>query len=77
MAEILSLTDATTKILAARLGGSLESIRPTAWLACMTLTHVGRTLVHDPPAVDMDALLAALARMLRGLFGEEPTSIAR
>ena len=69
-AEVESLTETTARILAARLGRSPESVRPAAWLACMTVTSVGRALVHNPPALDVEGLLAALARMLRGLFAE-------
>ena len=39
-----------------------------AWLACVTLGNVGRALVHHPPALDIEQLLAALAGMLRGLI---------
>lgn len=71
-AEIESFAEATAEILAARFARSRKSIRPAAWLACMTLSHVGRALVHNPPAIEVDGLLVALARMLRGLFAELP-----
>jgi len=69
-AEIQSFSEATTKILATRLNRTEDEIRPSAWLACMTLGNVGRTLVHRPPALDIERLLAALAGMLRGLFAK-------
>lgn len=56
------------ELLRARTALSAEALRPTAWLACMTLTHVGRTLVHHPPALDIETLLRDFAHMLRGLF---------
>jgi hypothetical protein len=34
----------------------------------VTLGNVGRALVHHPPALEVEHLLAALAGMLRGLF---------
>ena len=69
-AEIQSFSEATTKILATRLDRTEDEVRPTAWLACTTLGNVGRTLVHRPPALDIEQLLAALAGMLRGLFAK-------
>jgi AcrR family transcriptional regulator len=66
--EMQSFTEATTKILAARFSRTEDSVRPVAWLACVTLGNLGRTLVHHPPALDVEQLLAALADMLRGLF---------
>ncbi len=67
-AEIQSFLEATTKILATRFNRTEDSVRPMAWLACVTLGNVGRALVHHPPALDVEQLLAALAGMLRGLF---------
>jgi AcrR family transcriptional regulator len=67
-AEIQAFSEATTKILATRFNRTEDDVRPIAWLACVTLGNVGRTLVHHPPALDVEQLLAALAGMLRGLF---------
>jgi AcrR family transcriptional regulator len=67
-AEIQDFSEATTKILASRFNRTEDDVRPIAWLACVTLGNVGRTLVHHPPALDVEQLLAALAGMLRGLF---------
>jgi AcrR family transcriptional regulator len=67
-AEIQSFSEATTKIFATRFSRTEDSVRPMAWLACVTLGNVGRTLVHHPPALDIGQLLTALASMLRGLF---------
>jgi AcrR family transcriptional regulator len=67
-AELDDFLEATTKILAARFRRTEDSVRPVAWLACTTLGNVGRALVHHPPALDVEQLLAALAGMLRGLF---------
>jgi AcrR family transcriptional regulator len=67
-AEIQSFAEATTTILATRFNRTQDSVRPVAWLACVTLGNVGRTLVHHPPALDVEQLLTALAGMLRGLF---------
>ena len=68
--EIDSFTEATTRILASRLRCPESAIRPAAWLACVTVSLVGRTLVHHPPALDVEPLLDALERMLRGLFSD-------
>jgi hypothetical protein len=35
----------------------------------MTVTHVGRTLVHQPPPLDIEGILTGPEQMLRGLFG--------
>jgi len=67
-AEIQFFFEATTRILATRFNRTEDSVRPMAWLACVTLGNVGRALVHHPPALDVEQLLAALASMLRGLF---------
>jgi AcrR family transcriptional regulator len=67
-AEIQSFSEATTSILATRLNRTEDRVRPMAWLACVTLGNVGRALVHHPPALDVERLLAGLAGMLRGLF---------
>ena len=67
--SVLSVySEATTKILAARFTRTKDSVRPVAWLACVTLGNLGRTLVHHPPALDLEQLLGALADILRGLF---------
>jgi AcrR family transcriptional regulator len=66
--EIQSFSEVTTKILAARFNRPEDDVRPIAWLACVTMGNVGRTLVHQPPALDVEHLLVALAGMLRGLF---------
>jgi AcrR family transcriptional regulator len=65
---IQAFAEATTKILATRFFRTEDSVRPMAWLACMTLVNLGRTLVHQPPALDVEEVLAALTGMLRGLF---------
>jgi hypothetical protein len=44
-AEIQSFAEATTTILATRFNHTQNSVRPVAWLACVTLGNVGRTLV--------------------------------
>jgi len=67
-AELQSFAEATTRILATRCNRTEDSVRPMAWLACVTLGNVGRALVHHPPALDVEQLLAAIAGMLRGLF---------
>ncbi len=67
-AEIQSFSEATTRIFATRFNRTEDSVRPMAWLACVTLGNVGRTLVHHPPALDVEQLLTALAGMLQGLF---------
>ena len=69
-AEVDVLVDATASILSRRSGRPEDSLRPTAWLACVAVGQVGRALVHHPPAVDLEQLFAGLARMLRGLFAE-------
>lgn len=61
--------DAVAQILSARGRRSARSVRAVAWLVCSTVTHVGWTLVHDPPPVDMEEVLAGVRRMLRGLLG--------
>jgi AcrR family transcriptional regulator len=68
--EIERFTDAATPILAARFGCTQDRARATAWLASMSMAHVGRALVHHPPAVDREDLLAAIACMLRGLLAK-------
>jgi hypothetical protein len=70
--EIQAFTEATSRILAGRFDCSEDAVRPAAWLACSTVSLVGRTLVHHPPALDLDQLLAALERMLRALFAPIP-----
>jgi len=67
-AEFQSFLEATITILAERFDRTEDRVRPVAWLACVTLGNVGRTLVHQPPALDVEQLLLALAGMLRGLF---------
>jgi AcrR family transcriptional regulator len=67
-AQLDMLVEAMVGILSARSGRPADSLRPTAWLACVALTQVGRTLVHHPPDVDLEELFASLARMLRGLL---------
>jgi AcrR family transcriptional regulator len=67
--EIEEFTDRLARILGARSGRSETEVRPTAWLLCMTVSHIGRALVHDPPALASEILLAHLSRMLRGLLG--------
>jgi AcrR family transcriptional regulator len=66
--EIQEFADATTKVLATRFRCSEDHVRPTAWLACASLAHVGRALVHHPPPLDGEKLLEAVGRMVRGLL---------
>jgi hypothetical protein len=47
--KIRQFADTTTKVLAGRFACSEDRVRPTAWLACVSLAHVGRALVHHPP----------------------------
>jgi AcrR family transcriptional regulator len=68
--EIERFTDATAPLLASRFGCGQGRARTVAWLASMSLAHLGRALVHHPPAVDREELLEAIACMLRGLFAE-------
>jgi AcrR family transcriptional regulator len=63
-----ALVDKVTAILAARSREPAHRLRATAWLACLTVSQVGRTLVHQPPSLDSEEILAGLARMLRGLL---------
>jgi AcrR family transcriptional regulator len=72
--ELAMLVDATASILSKRSGRPAACLRPVAWLASVTLTQVGRALVHHPPDVDLEELLASLAHMLRGLFTGLATS---
>lgn len=69
--EIDSFVEATMPVLAVRMARAREALRPTAWLLCTTVRHVGRTLVHAPPELDIETLLQGLAAMLRGLLGAE------
>lgn len=64
-----SFVDAVTQILASRRRRPAASVRAMAWLLSATVTHVGWTLVHTPPPVDLDEVLAGMRRMLRGLLG--------
>jgi AcrR family transcriptional regulator len=66
--EIERFTEASVPILAARFGGDEDRVRATAWLASMSLAHIGRALVHHPPAIDREELLDAMTCMLRGLL---------
>jgi len=68
--EIRQFADTTTKVLAARFACSEDHVRPTAWLACASLAHVGRALVHHPPPLDVEKLLEAIGRMVRGLLSD-------
>lgn len=69
-AEIEAFTALTTRMLASRSGRSEAEVKPTAWLATLTLAHVSRALVHHPPEVDEEALLRGLEQMMRALFEE-------
>lgn len=62
--------DAITPILASRIRRSPDRVRAVAWLVCATVTHVGWTLVHQPPPVDLEEVLAGMRRMLRGLLAQ-------
>jgi AcrR family transcriptional regulator len=62
--------DAVAQILAARMRRTPASLRALAWLLCATVTHVGWTLVHRPPQVDLEEVLAGARRMLRGLLAK-------
>jgi AcrR family transcriptional regulator len=71
-----AFVSAVAELLRVRTGLPAEALRPTAWLACTTVTQLGRTLVHRPPAFDIEALLGELAHMLRGLFHQAYDHIA-
>ncbi len=60
--------DAVEQILAVRIRRPPDRVRAMAWLVCETVTHVGWTLVHIPPPVDLEEVLAGVRRMLRGLL---------
>jgi AcrR family transcriptional regulator len=60
--------DSVAQILAPRMRHASARLRPLAWLLCETVTHVGWTLVHRPPQVDLEEVLAGTRRMLRGLL---------
>jgi AcrR family transcriptional regulator len=62
--------DAVAQILASRIRRTPVSQRAVAWLLCATVTHVGWTLVHEPPPVNLDEVLAGTRRMLRGLLAK-------
>lgn len=73
--EEMSLVDAghfveiTANILSQRFEAPAPRLRAVAWLACTTVTHVGRALVHQPPPLVTEEVLINLGSMLRGLFG--------
>jgi len=58
----------TANILTQRFNAPAPRLRAVAWLACTTVTHVGRALVHQPPPLDTEEVLVNLGSMLRGLF---------
>ena len=58
----------TSNILSQRFNAPAPRLRAAAWLACTTVTHVGRVLVHQPPPLDTEEVLMNLGSMLRGLF---------
>jgi hypothetical protein len=74
LVDIEASSELTAKLLAQRYGTPASQWRATAWLASLTMTHVGRSLVHQPPSVGLDELLEGVSRMLRGLF-TMPTAI--
>jgi hypothetical protein len=65
-----SFVEAVVQILAVRMCHAPARLRAVAWLLCETVTHVGWTLVHQPPPVDLDEVLAGMRRMLRGLLAK-------
>jgi AcrR family transcriptional regulator len=69
-AELEQFVEATVRSLSKRTGRSEVSLRAIAWLTCVTVSEVGRTLVHQPPEIDLEDLLQGLGRMLRGLLGD-------
>jgi AcrR family transcriptional regulator len=66
--DLDAFVEHTAALLAVRAGRPPARLRATAWLACLTLTHAGRALVHDPPDVDREDLFDGLTRLLHGLF---------
>jgi AcrR family transcriptional regulator len=68
--DIERFADATAPILAARFGCAEDRAGAAAWLASMSLTHIGRALVHHPPAIAREELLGAMTCMLRGLLAK-------
>ena len=72
--DIASFANAVAEILAGRSGRPASKLRARAWLACMTITQVGRALVHQPPPLDLEVILTDLGHMLRGLFGAPPAT---
>lgn len=62
--------DAVAQILASRMRRPPDRVHAVAWLVCATVTHVGWTLVHQPPPVDLEEVLAGTRRMLRGLMAK-------
>jgi len=68
LVDIEAASKLTAKLLAQRYGTPASEWRATAWLTSVTMTHVGRSLVHQPPSVGLEELLEGVSRMLRGLF---------
>jgi AcrR family transcriptional regulator len=62
--------DAVVQILTPRIRRPPDRVRAVAWLLCAMVTHVGWTLVHQPPPVDLEEVLAGVRRMLRGLLAK-------
>jgi hypothetical protein len=77
LAELEQFVEATVSILSKRTGRPEASLRAMAWLTCVTVSDVGRALVHQPPQIDLEDLLESLGRMLRGLLGDMATRSSR
>jgi AcrR family transcriptional regulator len=74
--DLHAFTAHATRLLAARRRCPEADVRPTAWLLALSLTHVGRALVHDPPDLDRERVFRDLGGMLEGLL-REPGARAR
>jgi len=66
----LLLSNAFDEILTTHTRLPAHPRRAVAWLVCTTVTHVGWTLVHQPPPIDVEEILAGMCRMRRGLVGD-------
>lgn len=68
-AVVPAFVDAIAELLSARTHLTAPALNAVAWLVCATVTHVGWTLVHQPPPIEVEEILAGMGRMLRGLVG--------
>jgi AcrR family transcriptional regulator len=71
-AVVPAFVDAIAELLRARTRLTAPALNAVAWLVCATVTHVGWTLVHQPPPLEVEEILAGMGRMLRGLVGPRP-----